>query len=64
MRALAGALRARREAKGCIDLDMDEPEFILNERGEPEEALCACSEPWFVRRIYSKLIEKSKSSGT
>ena len=24
----------------------------------PEEALAACSEPWFVRRVYSKLIEK------
>ena len=25
---------------------------------EPEEALRACSEPWFVKRIYSKLNEK------
>ena len=24
----------------------------------PEEALRVCSEPWFVRRIYSKLNEK------
>ena len=24
----------------------------------PEEALAVCSEPWFVRRVYSKLMDK------
>ena len=27
----------------------------------PETALKACSEPWFVRRVYSKLMDKLKS---
>ncbi len=27
----------------------------------PEAALKACSEPWFVRRVYSKLMDKLKS---
>ena len=29
----------------------------------PEEALKASTEPWFVRRIYGKLIEKTKQPG-
>ena len=39
MLALSHALRAHRQAKGAIDFEIDEPEFILNEKGEPEEIL-------------------------
>ena len=39
MRELAHALRVRRQGKGSIDFDIDEPEFVLNERGEPEDIL-------------------------
>ena len=35
MRALARAIRKRREAKGAIDFDSDEPQFILDGEGEP-----------------------------
>ena len=37
MRALAGRIRARRQAMGAIDFDTDEPKFILDEEGEPAE---------------------------
>lgn len=37
MRALAGRIRARRQAMGAIDFDTDEPKFILDEDGEPVE---------------------------
>ncbi|MBR1821292.1 MAG: ribonuclease R [Clostridia bacterium] len=40
MRALSHALRARRQARGAIDFEIDEPEFVLNEKGEPDEILC------------------------
>ena len=39
MRALSHALRARRQARGSIDFEIDEPEFVLNEKGEPTEIL-------------------------
>ena len=39
MRALAGVLRARRQAQGCIDFDTEEPEFVLDGQGEPVEIL-------------------------
>lgn len=39
MLALSRALRARRQARGAIDFEIDEPEFILDEQGEPEEIL-------------------------
>lgn len=41
MRALAHRLQARRKARGNIDFEMPEPKFILNERCEPSEILCA-----------------------
>ena len=52
-------------------LEADETEPLLIRKGEnsalqwfsPEEALKASAEPWFVKRIYSKLIEKSRTAG-
>lgn len=41
MRALAQRLQARRKARGSIDFEMPEPKFVLNERCEPVEILCA-----------------------
>ena len=41
MRTLAQSLRARREAGGAIDFEMESPEFVLDERGEPTEILTA-----------------------
>ena len=40
MRELSHILRSRRQARGSIDFEIDEPEFVLNEKGEPEEILC------------------------
>lgn len=40
MRRLAAALRKRRMGRGAIDFEMEEPEFILNDEGEPEEVIC------------------------
>ena len=40
MRELSRVLRAQRVARGAIDFEIDEPEFVLNEKGEPEEILC------------------------
>ena len=40
MRVLAGSLNRRRSARGSVDFDMDEPEFVLDERGEPVDVLC------------------------
>lgn len=40
MRTLSNALRGLRRARGAIDFEIDEPEFVLNERGEPDEVLC------------------------
>lgn len=40
MRALSRILREQRRARGAIDFEIDEPEFILNDRGEPEDILC------------------------
>lgn len=37
---LSRALRQRREAKGAIDFEMEEPEFVLDEKGEPTDILC------------------------
>jgi len=39
MLTLSHALRARRQARGAIDFEIDEPEFVLDERGEPAEIL-------------------------
>lgn len=39
MLTLSRALRARRWNRGAIDFELDEPEFILDERGEPVEIL-------------------------
>ena len=39
MRTLAGKLRARRQAKGCIDFEIEEPNFVLDENGEPVEII-------------------------
>ena len=39
MRALSRALRERRVARGAIDMEIDEPEFILDESGAPEDIL-------------------------
>ena len=41
MRTLAGKLRARRQAKGCIDFEIEEPNFVLDENGEPVEIIAA-----------------------
>lgn len=40
MLALSHALRSRRQARGSIDFEIDEPEFVLDEKGEPTEILC------------------------
>ncbi len=40
MRELSHALRAKRQARGSIDFEIDEPEFVLDEKGEPTEILC------------------------
>ena len=37
MDKLACKLRARREARGAIDFELAEPEFTLNEKGEPTD---------------------------
>lgn len=37
MRALSRMLRERRQAQGSIDFDTDEPQFVLDEYGEPVE---------------------------
>lgn len=37
MRDLARRIRQRRQAQGAIDFDTDEPQFILDEAGEPVE---------------------------
>lgn len=41
MLTLSRAIRARRQARGAIDFEMEEPEFVLDEKGEPVEILCA-----------------------
>lgn len=41
MRALSHQMREGRRAKGAIDFEMEEPEFIMDEHGEPEEILPA-----------------------
>ena len=35
MRTLARVIRTRREAQGCVDFELDEPVFELDEDGEP-----------------------------
>ena len=40
MRALSASIRARRQSRGAIDFEMDEPEFVLDEKGEPADILC------------------------
>ena len=40
MRTLSRSLRAKRSSRGAIDFEMDEPEFLLNENGEPDDILC------------------------
>jgi len=37
MRDLARRIRAKRQARGAIDFDTDEPKFVLDEEGEPIE---------------------------
>ena len=39
MRELSHALRSRRQARGSIDFEIDEPEFVLDEKGAPTEIL-------------------------
>ena len=39
MRTLAGKLRVRRQAQGCIDFEIDEPGFVLDDKGEPVEII-------------------------
>lgn len=39
MRTLAGKLRVRRQAQGCIDFEIDEPGFVLDDKGEPVEIM-------------------------
>ena len=39
MKRLAGILRARRAAQGCIDFETEEPQFVLDAQGEPVEIL-------------------------
>ena len=51
MLELSHAMRERRKARGAIDFEMDEPEFVLDEKGEPVDVLC---EP---RGESEKLIE-------
>jgi len=33
-------LRGKRAARGAIDFEIDEPEFVLDETGQPEDILC------------------------
>ena len=40
MRALSHQLRSRRQARGAIDFEIDEPEFVLDDQGRPVEILC------------------------
>ena len=40
MLILSHQLRKRRFEAGAIDFELDEPEFVLNAQGEPEEILC------------------------
>ena len=40
MRKLAKLLRDKRGERGAVDLDLPEPQFVLNEKGEPEDILC------------------------
>ncbi len=40
MRQLAEILRKRRKERGTIDFEMEEAEFVLNEKYEPTEILC------------------------
>ena len=40
MRELSHVLRSKRQARGAIDFEIDEPEFVLDEKGEPREILC------------------------
>ncbi|MBR1561395.1 MAG: ribonuclease R [Clostridia bacterium] len=40
MLELSHVLREKRKARGAIDFEIDEPEFILNDEGEPEDVLC------------------------
>lgn len=50
-----------------VEADPDEPLRIKPDENsrigwlEPEEALAASTEPWFVERIYRKLVERSRS---
>ena len=39
MRELSHVLRGKRNARGAIDLEIDEPEFVLDETGQPEDIL-------------------------
>ena len=39
MRALSHVLRGKRAARGAIDFEIDEPEFVLDETGQPEDIL-------------------------
>lgn len=39
MRGLSHVLRGRRAARGAIDFEIDEPEFVLDESGMPEDIL-------------------------
>ena len=39
MRTLSRTLREVRYARGAIDLEIDEPEFVLDETGQPEDIL-------------------------
>lgn len=40
MRDLSHVLRERRKARGAIEFEIDEAEFVLNEKYEPVEILC------------------------
>jgi len=40
MRDLSHVLRNRRHAKGSIDFEIAEPEFVLNEKNEPVDIIC------------------------
>ncbi len=51
MLALSHAMRKRRFAAGCIELDLPETEFVLNEENVPTDILCA------VRGESERLIE-------
>ena len=39
MQTLSRAIRARRQAQGCIDFETEEPKFILDDDGEPVEII-------------------------